>query len=248
MRRLSIVLIALLLTACATTAAPPEERHPDDPWEPWNRSVYSFNSSVDKAVLRPVAVGYTKVTPRPVRTGVSNFFRNLRSPIIMANMMLQGRGGDLEQEFQRFFTNTVYGIGGLFDVAGAGDIEDNDADLGQTLAGWGWEESRFVILPLLGPSTVRDTVGRIGDGAADEPWRLAYHRGGFGLLALRIVDGRVGLFPLDDELAAAYDEYILVRDGWLQRRNYFIHGAQTETPDYEAWLDDDWDDNREEWE
>ncbi len=244
-KQLLVLILSILLCACATTAAPPEERHPDDPWEPWNRSVHSFNRGVDKAVLRPVAVGYQKVTPGPVQTGVSNFFRNLRSPIIMVNMLLQGRGGDLEQEFQRFFTNTVYGVGGLFDLADAAGIEDNDADLGQTLAGWGWQDSRFVMLPLVGPSTMRDTVGRIGDGFGDEAWRLAYRRGSYGLLALRIVDTRVGLLPLDAELAAAYDEYILIRDGWLQRRNYFIHGAQTETPDYDAWLDDDWEDDWE---
>lgn len=241
-RLVSIALTAILISGCATNAAPRDERHPDDPWEPFNRSVYAFNSAADRAVLRPVARGYDAVTPEPVQRGVSNFFRNLRSPVIMINLLLQGRPGDLEDEFQRFVTNTIYGVGGLFDVASAGGIEKHEADLGQTLAGWGWEESRYLMLPLLGPSTVRDTWGRGGDSLADVAWQRAYREGAYGLLALRIVDIRAGLLPLDAELAAAYDEYALMRDGWMQRRNFFIFGGEVDVPDYDAWLyeDDEW--------
>ncbi len=238
------ILLAAFLTGCASTAAPLEDRHPDDPWEPFNRSVYAFNSGVDKAVLRPVAQGYVRVTPEPARSGIGNFFRNLKSPVIFLNLLLQGEFSDMEDEFQRFFVNTVYGVGGLFDVASAGDIEKHDADFGQTLATWGWHDSRFVMLPFLGPSTVRDTVGRGADTLPDETWRLAVNQGAVGLLALNIVHMRAGLLPLDRELAEAYDEYALVRDGWMQRRNHFIHGEQAQTPDYDAWLeDDDWDDD-----
>jgi phospholipid-binding lipoprotein MlaA len=241
-RLVSITLAVILVSGCATNAAPRDERHPDDPWEPFNRSVYAFNSAADRAVLRPVARGYDAVTPEPVQRGVSNFFRNLRSPVIMINLLLQGRPGDLEDEFQRFVTNTIYGVGGLFDVASAGGIEKHEADLGQTLAGWGWEESRYLMLPLLGPSTVRDTWGRGGDSLADLAWQRAYQEGAYGLLALRIVDIRAGLLPLDAELAAAYDEYVLMRDGWMQRRNFFIFGGEVDVPDYDAWLyeDDEW--------
>lgn len=231
--------LTVFLAGCATTSTPPGERHPDDPWEPYNRSVYAFNRAADRAVLRPVARGYDRVTPDPIKTGVGNFFRNLRSPIIMANLLVQGRGNDLESEFQRFFTNTVYGVGGLFDLASAGGIVKNDADFGQTLADWGWDDSRFFMLPLLGPSTVRDALGIGVDSIADYPWRVAVDKGTYGLLALRIIDTRAGLLPLDRDLADAYDEYILVRDGWLQRRDYLITGGESDTPDYEAWLDED---------
>lgn len=242
-RAIGPVLCALLLSACATTAAPPEDRHPNDPWEPFNRSVYAFNSTADRAVLRPVARGYDKVTPQPVKRGVSNFFRNLRSPVIMLNLLLQGRGSDLEDEFQRFLTNTIYGVGGLFDVASAADIDKHDSDFGQTLASWGWQDSRFVMLPLLGPSTVRDTWGRAADTVPDPAWRAAFQRGSFALLGLRITDLRAGLLPLDAELAAAFDEYTLIRDGWMQRRQFFVTGGEMDVPDYDAWLDDDdWDD------
>lgn len=240
---LPLMAAALFVSGCASNSAPRDERHPDDPWEPFNRSVYTFNSAADRAVLRPVARGYDMVAPQPVKSGVSNFFRNLRSPVIMINLLLQGRPGDLEDEFQRFLTNTLYGIGGLFDVASVGGIEKHEADLGQTFAGWGWEDSRYLMLPLLGPSTARDTWGRVGDSVADVAWRRAYKEGAFGLLALRIVDIRAGLLPLDAELAAAYDEYALIRDGWMQRRNFFIFGGDIDVPDYDAFLDDEWDDD-----
>lgn len=241
-RRLIVLLAALVLSACATTAPPPEERLPEDPWEPFNRSMYSFNRTADRAVLRPVARGYTAVTPEPAQRGVRNFFRNLSSPVIMMNLALQGRGSDLEDEFQRFLTNTIYGVGGLFDVASAGGIEKHDADFGQTLASYGWTDSRFLMLPFLGPSTVRDATGRAVDSPADIAWRLVYNEGSWALLGLRLVEIRAALLPLDAELEQATDEYILVRDAWLQRRNFFIFGGEVDTPDYDAFLDDDWDD------
>jgi phospholipid-binding lipoprotein MlaA len=242
MRKLTLLVFAALLAGCATTAAPPEQRLPSDPWEPFNRSVHAFNNGVDRAVLRPVAKGYDAVTPRPVRTGIGNFFRNLGSPVIMINMLLQGRGQDLEQEFQRFFVNTVYGVGGVFDLASRAEIEDNDADFGQTLHTWGWDDSRYLVLPFLGPSTLRDGVGIAVDSTKDNVWQRGLDDGLWGLQILRIVDVRAGLLPLDAERAAAYDEYALVRDGWMQRRNYFLKGEEAEVPDYDAFLEEgDWD-------
>ncbi len=242
-RSLAIALVAAVLAGCASTAAPPEQRHPDDPWEPFNRSVHQFNRTADRAVLRPLARGYDRVTPDPVQRGVRNFFRNLRSPVIMVNLLLQGRGGELESEFQRFVTNTLYGVAGVFDVASAGNIDKPEGDFGQTLAVWGWEDSRYLVLPLLGPSTIRDSVGRGVDTVPDVAWRLAYQEGSFFLVGLNVVQMRAGLLPLDAELAAAYDEYIMMRDGWMQRRNHLIFGEDAELPDYDAWLDDDdWED------
>lgn len=243
-KTLALILTVFLVAGCATTAAPPEDRHPDDPWEPFNRSVHQFNRTADRAVLRPVARGYVRITPDPVQRGVANFFRNLRSPVIMVNLLFQGRGSDLESEFQRFVTNTLYGIGGVFDVASAGGIDKPEGDFGQTMATWGWEDSRYLVLPLLGPSTVRDSVGRGVDTLPNVAWRLAYQEGSFFLVGLDVIHMRAGLLPLDAELAAAYDEYIMLRDGWMQRRNRAIFGEDAELPDYDAWLeDDDW----EEW-
>lgn len=244
LNRIGLIAVALLLSACATTAAPPpDERNPADPWEPFNRQVHAFNSAADRAVLRPVAKGYEAVTPSPVRTGIRNFFTNLRSPVVIINLLLQGQPGEGLEHFERFFINTVYGVGGVFDLASRGDMPAHEADLGMTLAGWGWEESRFIMLPFLGPSTVRDGIGFYGDSFINPVWQRAREDSAYGLLALNIIQLRAGLLPLDAQLESAFDEYSFLRDGFLQRRNFLLRGDQADLPDYDAFLDDDdWDD------
>jgi len=230
---------AVLLAGCATTApAPPEERHPRDPWEPYNRNMYQVNTAVDRAVLRPLAVGYDRITPAPVQRGVSNFFTNIRSPVDQINLLLQGRGGDAGTEFARFVFNSTLGLGGLFDVASNGEIEDFEEDFGQTLAVWGWRDSRFFVLPLLGPSTVRDGIGRAPDGYADFVWRWTLEETTHALIALDIIETRHSLLPLDDDIRSAYDPYTFMRDGWLQRRDHAIANGENRLPDYDSFLDD----------
>ena len=247
MRRLTksiLIAIALMLSGCATTTVPSVgERDPGDPFEPFNRQVHAFNRSADQVVVRPLAQGYAAVTPAPVRSGIRNFFSNLRAPAVMINLLLQGRPGDSLEQFERFFVNTVYGLGGLFDLAGKADLPEHDADLGMTFATWGWQDSRFVMLPLLGPSTLRDGLGLAGDNFTNPAWRSAREAGGHGLLALNIVQIRANLLPLDAQLEAAFDEYIFLRDGFLQRRQFMLKGGEAELPDYESFLDEqDWDD------
>ncbi len=242
MKRLLILLFAAgLVAGCATTAAPPEERDPRDPWEPFNRSVYQFNRGVDRAMLRPVARGYDTVTPQPVQRGVGNFFTNLRSPVTIVNLLLQGRPGDSGRAFERFFVNTVFGVAGLFDVASAGGLERYNADFGQTMATWGWESSRYLMLPFLGPSTVRDGFGRVADAPLNPEWYLALEQASYYLLALDIIQTRAALLPRDADLEAAFDEYLFLRDAWLQRREFLIHGDDAPLPDYDDFLDDDED-------
>lgn len=241
MRRMLLACtLALLAAGCATTAAPPEERHPADPWEPYNRTVWNFNAAVDHVVLRPVAVGYERITPSPIKTGIRNFFTNLRSPVTIINLLLQGRGSEAGGETHRLFVNTIFGVGGLIDVASAGDMEKYNADFGQTLASWGWEESRFFMLPFLGPSTVRDGIGRGVDSRANIEWRLAGD-GSYYLLAIDVIQIRAALLPLDEQIREAFDPYSFMRDGWMQRRNYLIHGEEAPLPDYDSMLDEeDW--------
>ncbi|MFP4209304.1 MAG: VacJ family lipoprotein [Wenzhouxiangella sp.] len=239
-RTAAVGLAALLLSACATTSAPPpEERSPADPWEPFNRQVYAFNRTADRAVLRPVARGYQTVTPAPVRTGITNFFDNLRSPVVILNLLLQGRPGESLAHFERFFVNTVYGIGGVFDLASRADMPDQDADLGMTLATWGWEDSRYLMLPFAGPSTLRDGIGFYGDSFVNPVLDGVRKQGSYGVLALDVVQIRAGLLPLDERIEEAFDPYLFIRDGYLQRRNFEIFGEDSELPDYEAFLDDD---------
>lgn len=237
-KALTILAMSALLTACATTASPPAERSPDDPWEPMNRQIFAFNRAADKAVVRPVARGYQAVTPAPVRTGITNFFDNLRSPVVILNLLLQGRGGESLAHFERFFVNSVYGVGGIFDLADHADMPDHDADLGMTFAYWGWEDSRYLMLPFAGPSTLRDGLGFWGDSFVNPVLDGVRKEGSYGVLALDVVQIRAGLLPLDEQLEQAFDPYLFLRDGYLQRRNFEIFGEDTALPDYDAFLDE----------
>ncbi|MGM0702205.1 MAG: MlaA family lipoprotein [Pseudomonadota bacterium] len=237
-------LLALgLLAGCASTPAP-EERNPDDPWEGFNRRVFAFNEVVDRYALKPVAQGYRTVTPEPVQTGVGNFFSNLGELRTLLNSVLQGKPGNAGIAASRFVINTTVGIGGLWDFATHMEITGREEDFGQTLGVWGVGEGPYLVLPLLGASTVRDTGALPADMYAypttyieDDPTRI-------GLTALRIVDARAGL--LDQEALIHGDRYSFIRDAYLQRRRFEVSdGEQGDDPfasdDYE-FDDSDFDD------
>lgn len=236
-RTLLLAVATAVLTACATTAPPPDERDPADPWEPFNRNMYQFNRTLDKAVIRPVARGYEAVVPDPVEKSVTNFFDNLEALPVIANLALQGRPGDSITMALRFTVNSVFGIGGLFDVATRSGVPQFDEDFGQTLAVWGWSDSRYLVLPLFGPSTLRDGLGRPIDRFGDLIWREAINGREYGI-ALELVQTRANLLPREQDLEEAYDEYLFVRDAWLQNREFKITG-ESATPDYDAFLDDE---------
>ena len=226
-----------LLMGCATThelSAP----SPDDPWESWNRSVFSFNKNVDTAVLRPVAVAYDRVTPAPAQRGVSNFFTNIQSPWIISQLVLQGRFKDGSEQLGRFVVNTVYGVGGVFNVADQADFPTHEADLGSTLAAWGWDESRFLMLPLLGPSTVRDGLGQATEIAIEPVDQELQRRTHNGITAFDVIQTRATFLQVDDTFDQAFDEYAMVRDSWLQRRRYELFGEGSELPDYDAFIEE----------
>jgi len=233
------LLAALLVAGCATTAPPPDERHPRDPWEPYNRNMFQFNDAVDRAIVRPLAVGYGRITPAPVRRSVQNFFTNIRSPVDQINLLLQGRPGNAGTELGRFLVNTTFGLGGLFDVASMGDIEDYQEDFGQTLAVWGWEDSRFFMLPLLGPATVRDGIARVPDGYADFVWRWTLEETTHALIGLNVIHFRHGRLPLDEDMRSAYDPYTFLRDSWLQQRSHAIANGENGLPDYDSFIGDE---------
>jgi phospholipid-binding lipoprotein MlaA len=150
----------LLVSACAAAPAP---QTPQDPYENVNRSVHAFNKGVDSALLRPVSKGYGAVVPAPVRQGVNNFAENLEGPGDVVNNLLQGRIGNAGQNTLVFLTNSIMGVGGIFDAATAIGIPRKPTDFGETLHVWGAGEGNYVELPLLGPSTERDAVGRVVD-------------------------------------------------------------------------------------
>lgn len=197
-----------------------------DPWERLNRKVYRFNTAVDRGIATPLARAYAAVVPRPLRLGVGNFFSNLGQPVSAVNALLQGKPQQAAQSLGRFVINSTIGVVGLFDPATRARLPNRSEDFGQTLGTWGWARSRYVVLPLFGPRTVRDVLGMVGDapmaplrGVEDDQIRVF-------LQGLQLVDVRTQLFALDSMRAGATDEYALTRDAWLQRRRYQIFGER----------------------
>jgi phospholipid-binding lipoprotein MlaA len=212
-------LLALLLAGCATTGP----ATPGDPLERMNRGVYKFNDAIDRAVLKPVATGYRKGVPRVVRTGISNFLSNLAYPTVMVNNLLQGKFKDAATDLGRFALNCTLGLGGLLDPATHVGIPRNDEDFGQTLGRWGVPSGPYLVLPLIGPSTLRDGPSLLVDKETDLRTRLDIKQEErYALIALSVIDARVGLLSLDASLAETYDPYAFVRDAWLQRREYKV--------------------------
>lgn len=211
----------LLLAGCAI--APPRP-YTDDPLQHFNRKVYAFNNAVDKAVIRPVAVGYRKVTNPPVRTSVSDFFSNLRMPITIANDLLQARPKQAFQGTGRFLVNLTLGIGGIFDPATAMGIPDDETDFGITLARWGVPEGDFLMLPFIGPTTVRDVWRLPVDSYFFDPLSYLernhkFHHGEYyAPTVLYLISLRSQLIDAEGFLDSAYDPYAFLRDAYLQQR------------------------------
>ncbi|MFT3850373.1 MAG: VacJ family lipoprotein [Propionivibrio sp.] len=196
-----------------------------DPWEGFNRKMHSFNNTADKFVLRPLAIGYKKIMPEAVQTGLSRFLANLSTPVTAVNQALQGRPGDASRSLGRLAVNTTVGIIGVFDPASHfGMPSSDDEDFGQTLATWGWRDSRYLVLPLFGPRTVRDAVGMVGDHPLSPISKIQDSGVASGLQALEIVEMRTQLLPMDSLRRDAIDDYLFVRDAWGQHRNHQIQG------------------------
>ncbi len=202
----------LFVTAACIAAPAAAQDAIGDPWEGANRDLYAVHDSIDRAVLEPVAKGYRAVTNRPIRTGVSNFLRNLRSPVVFANDVLQGEPRRAGATVARFGVNTTVGLLGVLDPAESLGLERHDEDFGQTLAVWGVPSGPYVFVPLLGPTTVRDGLGGIVD-IAFQPLTWAEFEGDDAVRATRIgltaVSVREELIePIEDTRASSLDPYI----------------------------------------
>jgi phospholipid-binding lipoprotein MlaA len=218
---------ALLLGGCATTG----ERTESDPVEPFNRGVYRFNDALDRGVLKPTAKAYDKVTPNWFRTGVGNFFTNLKSPGTIVNQLLQGKFGDAGKDTLRFLLNTTFGWGGLIDVASMNGMPQHDEDFGQTLGKWGVPPGPYLMLPFFGPANLRDAPSKIVDNFLEPFYWYDYGNERWFALGLNIVDDRARLLPLDATLRQTYDPYGFIRDAYLQRRQYLVYdGDPPEEP------------------
>ena len=213
-------------------AEPSDPQAPvDDPWEGFNRHVHGFNNTADQLVFRPLAVGYDTVAPAPVKAGVSRFFANLGMPATAVNQALQGRPRHAAQSLGRFAVNFTVGIGGVFDPATHFGVPQHaPQDFGQTLATWGWSESRYLVLPLFGPRTLRDTVAIVGDQPLSPLGQVQSRVAAAGLQMMEVVDGRARMLPLDKFRRDAFDDYLLVRDAWAQRRKQQIQQELQDRP------------------
>jgi len=231
----------VLLSGCASVPGPPDER---DPFESYNRAMYAFNDSVDKAVVRPVAQTYKDYTPHLLQTGISNFFDNLDDLTVLLNDLLQFKLKQAVSDFGRILWNSTVGIFGLIDVASHMDLPKHDEDFGQTLAVWGVPDGPYIVLPLLGPSNARDTVGWVGDIYVDPLFTLDEEGNIYwGLIALRFIDTRADLLSASRVLEqAAIDPYIFMRDAYLQHRRNLIYDGnppQDETMQFDPSTDAD---------
>ncbi len=234
-----LLLLSLLLAGCATEGY----RDPRDPFETINRMTYQFNDLLDRGVMKPVARGYQWITPAPVNRGVTNFFSNLADVRSSVNNLLQGKPERAVSDAARVTYNTTFGLLGFIDVATPLGLEKYGEDFGQTLGHWGFGPGPYIVLPVLGPSDARDTVGLVGDWLLD-PVRLVHRdRYRYGLIALRLIDKRADLLSASrimDE--AALDPYEFLRDAYLQKRRNDVYDGN---PPLEP-LDDDFDDLEDE--
>lgn len=213
---LALVLGIVLLSGCATVVNP----DPRDPLESYNRSMTNFNEQVDALVLKPVAIAYKDITPAPVRTGVSNFFANLSDAWSFVNNVLQLRGEAAASSFMRFNVNTFFGLGGVLDVASEMGIDRYRQDFGLTLGRWGVSTGPYVVLPILGPSTVRDTFALPVDMKGNLVSYVDPVSARNSLYALRAVEARSNLLRASNVLdSAALDKYSFTRDVFLQVRS-----------------------------
>jgi phospholipid-binding lipoprotein MlaA len=234
---LGLAVVASLLSACATL--PSGERDPRDRFERTNRAIHKFNDAVDRTVARPVAKAYVKVTPAPVRTGLGNFFRNLTYPTVIVNDLLQLKVKGFVNDTARLLVNTTIGIGGLFDPASQLGLNARDEDFGQTLGRWGVPAGPYVVLPLLGPSTVRDTVGFVGDQFTDPKTYVENDYAYYGLTALSLVDKRASLLGTDEILQDSFDPYAFMRNAYLQRREYLVKDGNVPDEELEIFEDEE---------
>ena len=219
-----LFIVAFAMSGCATVPAD-SGNDPRDPIESLNRQVFEFNEVVDRAILKPVAQAYEFVLPEPVRDCVSGMFSNLREPSNAINNLLQGKPADAFSDTCRFVVNTTVGLLGCFDPARQMGLEKHNEDFGQTLGRWGIGSGPYLVVPILGPSTLRDAIGIYGaEPYLDVNFYIDNVRVRNAILGTRVVNQRAELLQTDDLISgAALDKYRFIRDGFLQRRRSLVY-------------------------
>jgi phospholipid-binding lipoprotein MlaA len=213
--------LAIALSLCGCASVPAGKADPRDRLERFNRSMYGFNKAADRAIVQPVARGYRELMPQPVRRGITNFMENYTYPRTIVNDLLQGKLADGGRDTLRLVFNTVGGLGFL-DPASRFGLTANDEDFGQTLGRWGVPIGSYLVLPVLGPSTLRDAVGRVPDEYTTGRHYVDDEYVRYGMAAVDVIDRRASLLDVEQVLAETFDEYAFVRNAWLQRREYRV--------------------------
>ena len=216
-----LLILFLLITGCATTNNLSGDFNPDDPYEKSNRKVFEFNNKIDKLFLRPVTDFYDRATPEFAQTSITNFFANLDDIRISINNLLQGNVVESLSDMTRFFINSIFGLGGFFDVATEMGLEKHSEDFGQTLGKWGAKPGPYLMLPFLGPSTTRDAFTFVGDTALAPTLSLDENAARVGLISLDLINTYSAFTGIAD--IESKDQYAFLRDAYLERRKYEIN-------------------------
>lgn len=231
-KRLMLLSMTCLFVGCASIPAGVEPS-PRDPWEPFNRSVFEFNEGLDKYLLKPIVAAYRFILPEIVRDGIYNFFSNYSDIYTALQNLLQGKPDLAFNDLMRVAVNTIFGLGGLMDVATPGGLPKHKEDWGQTFGVWGVPSGPYLVLPFFGPSTIRDTFGTAADLETDYLFKYIPDVGlRNSITGLRVINARNTFYEAGDLLdGAALDKYSFIRDAYLQRREYQINeGRNDEEP------------------
>jgi len=240
-RGLHAAIVSLVLGLSACTSIPPDARTESDPWEPLNRSLFSMNVAIDKVSTKPLAKGYRKITPRLIRTGIGNFFGNLIAPRSAINHFLQGKPGRGVSELGRFVINSTIGVGGLIDIATPSGLEEHQEDFGQTAAVWGIPDGPYVMLPILGPRTLRDAILTPVDVVVDPLYQYNNSSVRDKVYVLRLIHLRYQLLAAEKFLEDSKDRYVTTRESYLQNREYEIYDGDPPVDDdfFDEFLEED---------
>lgn len=226
---LTTVRILLFTTVVVSCAAYSAEN--SDPWEKTNRKIYAFNKRLDTYALKPIAKGYRAITPQPVDDSITRFFDNLKEPLVAINNGLQGKGNQAANDVGRFVVNTVTSLG-FFDVASKVGLSRHQEDFGQTFGKWGAPSGAYIMLPFLGPSTVRDALAGPLDALTNPRNAIDNTAVNVAVFSLEIVDTRADIIPVEKVIEG--DEYLLLRDVYLQRREFLVQDGKVN----DSFIDD----------
>ncbi len=232
-RGLLVALALLMLAGCASV--PSDQRDPRDPIEPFNRAMYKFNDVFDRALIKPIAKGYRAITPAPVDTGITNFFGNLSDVGSAVNSLLQFKMRQAATDVSRILVNSTIGVLGFIDVASKMNLEKSGEDFGQTLGAWGMGPGPYIVWPLLGSSSGRDSIGMVGDWFTDPVNYVEDVPARNSMIALRAIDKRADLLGAGRVMEeAALDEYEFARDAYLQKRQNDVYDGNPPDEEWQA--------------